>query len=156
MKIDKDSAQVRVPPPFLLLACLGIGGVLQWRLPLPLGSGLVLRSVLGCVLIAAGLATVLSCARMFKKDETELAPWKPTSRLVIRGLYLYSRNPIYLGFVVFGLGVSVAADSLWIVGMLLPLVVLLRYAVIAREERYLEQKFGQEYRAYRQRVRRWI
>lgn len=155
MEIEKDSAQVRVPPPFLLLASLVVGAGLQWMHPLHfVPSGF--RWAVGGLLIVAGVATALSCARMFKRVETELAPWKTTSRLVTGGIYRISRNPIYLAFVVFGLGVAVAADSLWIAGLMLPLVALLRYAVIAREEDYLERKFGDEYLAYRKSVRRWI
>jgi protein-S-isoprenylcysteine O-methyltransferase Ste14 len=53
-------------------------------------------------------------------------------------------------------GLAVAANSLWLLGLLVPLLALIRYGVVAREERYLEAKFGERYRAYRTRVRRWL
>jgi protein-S-isoprenylcysteine O-methyltransferase Ste14 len=76
--------------------------------------------------------------------------------MVESGLYRYSRNPIYLGLSVVHLGVAVADNNAWLPILLVPVLVVLRYGVIAREEAYMERRFGQQYVAYKARVRRWL
>jgi protein-S-isoprenylcysteine O-methyltransferase Ste14 len=76
--------------------------------------------------------------------------------LVTAGIHGLTRNPIYLGmFLIYG-GIGVAAQNTWILVLTLPLAILIRYGVVAREEAYLERRFGNAYLDYRQRVRRWI
>jgi protein-S-isoprenylcysteine O-methyltransferase Ste14 len=72
------------------------------------------------------------------------------------GLYARSRNPIYVSLTAILAGLGLAGDSLWVLGMVVPLLGLLRWGVIAREERYLTGKFGERYLGYRARVRRWL
>jgi protein-S-isoprenylcysteine O-methyltransferase Ste14 len=76
--------------------------------------------------------------------------------LVTTGIYRWTRNPVYLGFFLLYGGIGVAALSPWILILLLPLVVTIRYGVVAREEAYLERRFGDFYRDYKARVRRWL
>ena len=76
--------------------------------------------------------------------------------LVTEGPYRFTRNPIYLGMVLSLTGLAIAFGNLWLLTMLVPFVLVIRYGVIAREEAYLERKFGDAYRAYRARVRRWL
>ena len=80
----------------------------------------------------------------------------PTTALVTKGLYSYSRNPIYVALTLIYLGLAIGAGSVWSVIFLVPTLALIRYGVIAREERYLERKFDGAYIDYRNRVRRWI
>ncbi len=80
----------------------------------------------------------------------------PSTTLVTNGLYSYSRNPIYISLTLIYLGLAIAADSLWSVIFLVPILILIRHGVIARAERYLERKFDGAYDDYRNRVRRWI
>ena len=76
--------------------------------------------------------------------------------LVTTGIHAWSRNPIYLGmFLVYG-GIGIAVRSPWILILALPLAIVIRYGVVAREEGYLEERFGHAYRAYKTRVRRWL
>jgi protein-S-isoprenylcysteine O-methyltransferase Ste14 len=82
--------------------------------------------------------------------------WMPTTALVTGGPYRISRNPIYLALTLVYLGLALAWGSLWPVVLLAPLLIVMRYGVIGREERYLEARFGDAYRAYRAAVRRWI
>jgi len=155
LKIEEDSAQVRIPPPVLLVSCLLLGGILHWLRPIHIFSengGLVI----GPVLIIGGIATIIYSALLFKKAQTNIEPWKTTSNIITTGIYGKTRNPIYLAFLIIGFGVACAVNSLWIALMLLPLILLLRKFVIDKEERYLERKFGQEYLAYKEKVRRWI
>ncbi|UYN96018.1 MAG: isoprenylcysteine carboxylmethyltransferase family protein [Enhydrobacter sp.] len=75
---------------------------------------------------------------------------------MIAGPYRFTRNPIYLGMMVGQVGLAIAFDSLWLLVTLVPFALVLRYGVVAREEAYLERKFGDDYRRFRARVGRWV
>jgi len=80
----------------------------------------------------------------------------PTTTIVNTGPYRFTRNPIYLGMVLGLIGLAIALNSLWLLLMLVPFALVIRYGVVTREEVYLERKFGDVYRGYRSRVRRWL
>ena len=109
-----------------------------------------------------GLLTVLAVAlfvlsvREFRRARTPIRTRKPVTAVIRTGPYRFSRNPIYLSFTLLQLGLGTWANSAWVVGMLIPTLVLMSYGVIAREERYMAQKFGEEYLRYTAAVRRWI
>ena len=155
MQIEQDSAQVRVPPPLMLLSCVLVGVGLHWIHPIPF-VGNPVRWIAAAFLICIGIGTILYCAWKFKKTGTNIEPWKKTSRIITSGVYRFTRNPIYLSFLIVGTGVAFAVNSVWIIAMMLPLGFLLTHFVIAKEERYLEQSFGDEYLSYKAKVRRWI
>lgn len=148
------SAGVLAPPPAIYLLGLLLGFLLQrWR-PLPLLAP-PLGAALACVFLLAGLVGVPALLA-FRRARTSPKPWRPTTALVTTGPYRFSRNPMYLGFTAIYLGVALWANALWPV-LLLPVVLItMQFGVIHREEAYLERLFGAEYRAYRQRVRRWL
>jgi len=75
---------------------------------------------------------------------------------VAAGAYRFTRNPVYLGMVLGLIGLAIAFNSLWLLMALVPFALVIRYGVITREEAYLERKFGDVYRRYRARVRRWL
>ena len=81
---------------------------------------------------------------------------RPTTTIVDSGPYRYTRNPIYLGMVLGLIGLAIAFNSLWLLMTLVPFALVIRYGVITREEAYLERKFGDVYRRYHTRVRRWL
>ena len=76
--------------------------------------------------------------------------------LVTGGIYRHTRNPLYVALALVYAGIAVAADSLWALMFLAPCLGVIRYGVIAREEAYLERKFGEEYRRFKSAVRRWL
>jgi protein-S-isoprenylcysteine O-methyltransferase Ste14 len=80
----------------------------------------------------------------------------PTTTIVDAGPYRFTRNPIYLGMIVGLVGLAIAFDSLWLLVAVMPFALVIRYGVVAREEAYLERKFGDVYGPYRSRVRRWL
>ena len=80
----------------------------------------------------------------------------PTTALVSTGPFQFSRNPLYVSLTLFYLGISIAAQSLWALALLIVVLVVMQRGVINREERYLEHKFGAEYVRYKELVRRWI
>jgi protein-S-isoprenylcysteine O-methyltransferase Ste14 len=155
---DASTAGVIIRPPFLYLACLILGLVLDHLLPLPLtlpetalvrgtaGGGLI---VLGVVIFAAGI-------RDFSRAATPVPSTQPVRALVTTGVHGWSRNPIYVGMFVFYAGIGLGAHSPWILVLTLPLGITMRYSVVGREEAYLERRFGDAYRNYKARVRRWL
>ena len=83
-------------------------------------------------------------------------PTLPTTSIVTSGPYQYSRNPLYLGLTLFFVGLTLTMNTWWGILALIPLVVVMHNAVIVREEQYLEEKFGEIYRQYRSKVRRYL
>jgi protein-S-isoprenylcysteine O-methyltransferase Ste14 len=155
---DTGTAGVIARPPLLFLAALLIGFVLDRLLPLPFAvpeAGLV-RWIIGGCLVLIGLALATAGIRNFLGAGTPVPTNEPTRTLVTTGIHGWTRNPIYLGmFFIYG-GIGVAALSLWILILMVPLAITIRYGVVAREEAYLERRFGEGYRDYRARVRRWL
>jgi protein-S-isoprenylcysteine O-methyltransferase Ste14 len=158
---DTETAGVIARPPFLFLAALLIGFVLDHllRLPFPvarIGSFHWISVIIAGSLIPIGSAVFAAGIRNFSSAATPVQGTKPTRTLVTTGIHSWSRNPIYLGmFLVYG-GVGLAVRSPWILILALPLAVTIRYGVVAREEAYLERRFGVAYRDYKARVRRWL
>jgi protein-S-isoprenylcysteine O-methyltransferase Ste14 len=108
------------------------------------------------VLIAVGVILFVLSLYRFRHLGTSVQTRKPTTTLITDGPYRFSRNPIYLAFTIFSAGIGIAADLPWILALLVPALVVIRWGVIAREERYLEHKFGEDYRRYKAAVRRWV
>jgi protein-S-isoprenylcysteine O-methyltransferase Ste14 len=151
----RDAPGVVAPPPLIFLAGLAIGFGLEALLP---GSSVpdALAWILGGALLLAGLALLASFNSLFHRAGTAVEPWKPTTAIVTTGPYRLTRNPAYLGMALVYIGIAVMSQALWAL-LPLPLVLaIIDRGVIAREERYLERKFGQEYLDYKRRVRRWI
>ncbi len=92
----------------------------------------------------------------FRRAGTPIPTTQPTRVLVLTGPYRYSRNPVYLAMTVLYVSLALAFGGAATLLLLAPLLLVVRYGVIAREERYLERKFGDDYRAYKSHVRRWI
>ena len=154
----RDSAGVIAPPPLIALAAVVLGLALDWLMPAYVVSvllSLTERIIIGAMLIAAGGALAIPAMRGFRSAGTHVEPWKPSSALVTGGIFGWLRNPMYVGLalIVVGLGIALASD--WMLVMLVPAVLLLHFGVVKREERYLEAKFGDAYRAYKERVPRY-
>ena len=146
----RDRAGVIAPPPLIFLAVFLLG----W-----FGRNLLPRYqsiVVGAVLILVAAAIIAWAATTLLRAHTTVDPFQPTTALVTTGPFRFTRNPLYLAMTIAYVGAS-----LWTASMtsdvLLPLaIVILHFGVIRREERYLEGKFGDTYREYRRRVRRWV
>ncbi len=155
---ETETAGVIARPPFLFLAALLLGLLWDWLLPLPFlvpGTDLVHR-LIGGALILLGLALAVAGIRNFSRAGTPVQGYKPTRALVSAGIHGWSRNPIYVGLFLIYAGLAIAAHSLWALIFAVPLALTMRYGVVAREEAYLERLFGESYRAYKARVRRWL
>ena len=150
-----DSAGVVAPPPLIYLGGLAIGFALEALLP---GSSVpaAVQWIVGGVLLVAGVALLSSVNAAFHRKGTAVEPWKPTTAIVTTGPYRLTRNPAYLGMTLVYIGIALLADALWVLVPLPVVLLIIDRMVIAREERYLERKFGQEYLDYKGRARRWI
>jgi len=155
---DTGTAGVIARPPLLFLGTLLLGLGADRLLPTVFdvpGGDPILWTVGGC-LILIGVALMASGIRNFLRAATPVPTNEPTRALVTTGVHRRTRNPIYLGmFLIYG-GIGVAAHSTWILVLVLPLAILIRYGVVAREEIYLERRFGDVYLDYKRRVRRWL
>jgi protein-S-isoprenylcysteine O-methyltransferase Ste14 len=153
-----DTPGVIAPPPLIALATLLLGLALDWLIPAYVLDILLTfheRLVLGGIVFAAGAILVLIAERTFKWVGTHVEPWKPSLTLATIGIYRYLRNPIYVGLAFITAGIGIAFGSDWTLVLIAPAAIVLHRGVVLREERYLEAKFGGEYRAYKERVPRY-
>jgi protein-S-isoprenylcysteine O-methyltransferase Ste14 len=151
----RDNPGVIAPPPLIYAAGLAAGLLANRLDPMPLLPG-ALSKVLGWPLMAGGLSLGLWGFLELRRAGTNVDPYHPTTAIVEGGPYGFTRNPLYVGMALVYAGVSARANALP-AALLLPVVLhLVDRGVIKREERYLEGKFGEEYRRYKGRVRRWI
>ncbi len=165
----RDLPGVIAPPPLIYLGILFVGWALTriggWPEAVDAGfgwlaagfnleTGVKRGAALG--LIIGGLLLDGMAAGLFRRRGTAVEPWKPSTVLINEGPYRFSRNPIYLGFAITYVGLSIAMDSWVTLLLLLPCLVIVDRYVIQREERYLAAKFGDAYEAYRRKVRRWL
>ena len=155
---DTETAGVIARSPVFFLACLITGFILDRVLPLPLSLAEIvsLRWTVGGVLIALGIAIFVAGVRNFSRAGTPLRSARPVRTLVTTGIHNWSRNPIYVGMFLVYASIGIAALSPWILILTLPLAITIRYGVVAREEAYLDRRFGDAYRNYKARVRRWL
>jgi len=155
---DAATARVVTRPPLLYLGCLILGLVLDHVLPLPLAlpETALARWTAGGGLILLGVAIFAAGVRNFSRAATPVPSNQPVRALVTSGIHGFSRNPIYVGMFLLYAGIGLAVRSPWVLILALPLAIALRYGVVAREEAYLERRFGDSYRDYKARVRRWL
>jgi protein-S-isoprenylcysteine O-methyltransferase Ste14 len=144
-----------VPPPLVYAVVLYAAWWLERQLSLPFDLGTLARP-LGWALICVGLVGFALALLSIWGNRTTVNPYKAATNLVTGGVFRFSRNPIYVSDWFVYLGVMLMLRTVWPL-LLAPLVYLImRYGVIAHEERHLEARFGDEYREYRARVRRWL
>jgi protein-S-isoprenylcysteine O-methyltransferase Ste14 len=151
-----DTAHVIVRPPLAWGLAVIAGLALGRLVPLPFLPADLPAGWLGALVFALAVAlfawAIVTVTRAGSNVPTSL----PTTTIVESGPYRFTRNPIYLGMFLGLIGLAIAFDDLWLLVMLVPFALVIRYGVVAREEAYLERKFGDVYRGYRSRVRRWL
>lgn len=154
--MDHTNAAEPFPfPPLIYVGNLVLGMLLDRLVPLPFPSGYAFH-IVGFALLAGGLLLGGSAVVTMRREHTSPNPHKPPTALIEKGPFRYGRNPIYLSLFVTYAGIATYASSLWAI-LLLPVVFwLIDNWVVKREENYMEQKFGDAYRSYKSRVRRWI
>ena len=152
---DADNPGVIAPPPFIYAGALAAGLLANRRLRLRFLPRRLGRT-LGPLLIFLGFLVGLSGFREVRRAGSSVDPYKPVTAIATGGSYRFTRNPMYLGFTLQYVGISTLFNALPPLVLLPAVLQLMRRGVIEREERYLEGKFGEEYRQYKESVRRWI
>ena len=151
-----DHPGVIAPLPLIYLGFLGLGFLLEWVLPVASHVAASPRHWLAYGLAGGGVAIALTAFREFRWAETNVQPHKPTTAIIASGPFAYTRNPLYVALALFHGAIAIASGNVWALMLLAPALLVIHHGVIAREERYLEAKFGEEYVAYKDRVRRWF
>jgi protein-S-isoprenylcysteine O-methyltransferase Ste14 len=149
------SPGIHFPPPFLYVALFLLGLLMDNLVPLPALPRTPSR-VLAALLLVPGLGLILWSLWLFLRARTSPLPMRPATAFVRSGPYRWTRNPMYLGMLLLYLGVALLFDVTWALLLAPAVVFLIGRLVIRREERYLEAKFGDDYRRYMGQVRRWI
>lgn len=153
-----DRAAVIAPPPLLLLLCIAAGAIVDHFKPFPMIRNFDfvprIATCVGLLLVAA--AIVFTAIRQFVAHHEHPSPYKPTNAIMSSGIYRFTRNPIYVGFMVVVLAASVGINNWWVLLSIVPLFLLLQFGVVLPEEKYLSGKFGAPYDDYRRQVRRWL
>jgi len=150
-----DHPGVVIFPPLLFLICVACGAVAHVLCPYRLPLGPWARWVGGALGLAA-LLIALWGQRTMKAAGTNVRPSLPALAIVAGGPFVFTRNPLYLALILLFTGIGLALRSPAFLAALAPLALVLHFGVVLREERYLEAKFGELYRGYKLRVRRWI
>jgi protein-S-isoprenylcysteine O-methyltransferase Ste14 len=156
MSTTADTANVVIRPPIAWALAVLVALALQWLTPLPFLPAAVPARWVGGAVFAAAIVLAAWAIATITRAGSNVPTNRPTTAIVDRGPYRFTRNPIYLGMCLVLVGLAIAFDSLWPLLTLLPFASVIRYGVVAREEAYLERRFGQDYRRYRSRVRRWL
>ena len=156
MSDTADTAQVIIRPPLVWALAVIAGFALNWLVPLPFLPADLPAGWLGAMVFVLALALGVWAIVTMTRAGSNVPTNRPTTTIVESGPYRFTRNPIYLGMFLGLIGLAIAFDNLWLLMTLVPFALVIRYGVVAREEAYLERKFGDVYRGYRSRVRRWL
>jgi protein-S-isoprenylcysteine O-methyltransferase Ste14 len=151
-----DRPNVVIPPPIAWALAIVVGLGLGWLYPLPFIPAIIPHVWVGVVVFALAVALAVWAIVTIRRAGTQFDIRKPTTAIVENGPYGATRNPIYLGMFLGQTGIAIGFDNLWVLAMLAPFYFVIRDGVVAREEAYLERKFGTVYRGYKARVRRWL
>jgi protein-S-isoprenylcysteine O-methyltransferase Ste14 len=147
----QGGARVRVPPPVWFALAIVVGALLPG-----LRLGIVASGPPGALLVATAVALLLWSVRWFRRTGQDLRAWTPSPELIHRGPYRFSRNPMYVGMTMFTIGIAGVLARGWI-ALLAPLALLaVHRTAVVREEAYLSETFGEPYREYMKRVRRYL
>lgn len=152
--LDKGPG-VKVPPPLIFLFMITAGYWLDLCYPLAI-LWPEFAFFMGVFFIVGAVSFALIAVYQFWRTKTHIEPWKPASSLMLDGVFAYSRNPIYLSFIIITLGIGLVLNNIWILFSAGPLLMALYFLVVKKEELYLERIFGDPYVDYKKRVRRWL
>lgn len=153
--MENDSPKIAIHPMIIVLVYIVLGSILRrvWPLSIPDFEWLFYA---GCALIAIGIGVLLLAVKEFSKKQANIGFTTSSTALVTEGIYKYTRNPMYLAFVINFIGISLAFNGFWDLVLIIPLVIALNQMVLVKEEAYLLEKFREEYKNYKNSVRRWI
>lgn len=156
--MERDRPDLLVFPPFAFFLALVLTFVLRHWVPLGVLKDVPQTSLsaIGLPIVVASLWLSISGILAFKRAATNINPRKPVIKVVRNGPYRFTRNPMYLGMILFVAGLGIAVSTLW--GLLAAFVLwaVLHWGVVLREEVYLKAKFGPDYDILLASTRRWF
>lgn len=152
---DHPNISPMVHPPIVALMFILIAYFLGRFAPLPFTAPPILQ-YLGLALTFVGFLLGVAAFMEFRRARTTLDPHGSTKQLVTSGIYRFTRNPIYLGFLLMVIGLPLNSGLYWGLVMALFYVLTMNRLIIQHEEAYLERKFGKTYTSYASHVRRWV
>jgi len=155
MTKSKQQAGIRIPPPILAMVHITIAILLGRLAPLPIPAPMFVQW-LGLAIAALGFVLGILAFIEFRRVRAAQDPQKPFKGFVTSGIFRYTRNPIYLGFVFMLIGIPLNLGSYWGIILVWPLVTFINNMVIKHEEAWLEEKFKDQYQEYKFRVKRWL
>ena len=150
----KEPRRFPFPPAIPIIALLlswGLGRLWPMEMSWPIWTRWV-----GWVLFVTAPLLAVAAVRTFRRHQTTVNPLGKVTVIVDSGPFRYTRNPMYLSLLVLYIGGTFAFRLPWAMALLVPVFLALHFGVILPEERHLETTFGEPYRLYRQRVRRWL
>lgn len=151
----KDHADVKIHPPVLTVIFLALAYLGKWFAPVSLEvAGSV--ELLGFGMVVAGFLLGFAAFLEFRRARTTVLPHGSVSSIITSGIYRFTRNPIYLGFLLMVSGLPLNSGTWWGAILAPVFIFLMNNLVIEHEEAYLEKKFGDVYTGYKSRVRRWL
>ena len=156
MNENPDTAQVAVRPPLALALAILAALLLDWFLTATFVPFSIRRGWAGGAIVVLALTLAAWAIVTITRAGSNVPTNQPTTVIVDSGPYRFSRNPIYLAMFLLLVGLAIWLDTLWLLATLAVFAWVIRYGVVAREEAYLERKFGEPYRGYWARVRRWL
>ena len=150
-----QDASKAAPAPIIYAVVLLVGVLLSLAFPVSFLPRLVTWVAgVACVLLPFMLG--FAALGAMRRAKTSVNPYRPTTAILTEGPYHLTRNPMYLAMTIQYVGLALLFNALWAIALLPLALVVVHFTVIKREERYLEQKFGEQYLRYKARVRRWI
>jgi protein-S-isoprenylcysteine O-methyltransferase Ste14 len=150
-----DNPGVVARPPLLYGGAFLVVLVFRWLWPMPI-FGHVVALWPGLMFVVLGVGIAIWGRRTLQTAGTNVNPALPATAIVNSGPFRFSRNPLYLALTLLYFGLTLAFNTWWGIVVLVPLLIIMHRGVVLREERYLEQKFGETYRQYRSKVRRYL
>lgn len=147
---------ITAAPPFVFMAGILTAVLLGWIHPFTFGLPTAVRVAIGVILVLSLPAIMIPTLAAFRRTASEYDVQKLPKAIVKEGPFRFSRNPGYIGFFLFFLGIAFLLDNVY--GLILVVVgmVFVHYKVVLKEEAVLENAFGADYLEYKNRVRRWI
>ncbi len=153
--MNPDKPGVVIRPPLLYAGALVL--VIVLRLFWPLKIFVTWAGWwFGPFLIGIGIALAIWGRRNMQAKGTNIDPTRPVTVVVTSGPFRFSRNPLYMALTFLYVGLTLCLNTGWGFVLLVPLAIVMHYGVVRREERYLENKFGETYRQYHFKVRRYL
>jgi protein-S-isoprenylcysteine O-methyltransferase Ste14 len=154
---NQNHPGVYIPPPIIYAAFFVAGLLLQRLLPLPrVWFATTSARITGWGIIATAIIVFLPALARFAISKNTLITVKPARSLQTGGIYAYTRNPMYLGLLLLYTGIAALIGDWWVFIMIPFVVFIITQFVIRNEERYLQNRFNEEYLTYKNKVRRWL